>query len=166
MNSVFSKFPFKELSTYVIVIGIFVYNVVLERDLECSCDRQQDYCQTYMVLPSFILFVLQIWMDKTFQRAWKYICACTCVQCCRSENKCKYILVLLYRIIKAAVISLLWVVSVLIDGDWYVCCHNSESEQHPDLACKDKNKNITAEEQKIIAGLKGFSSVSFSSYKS
>ncbi|XP_028439405.1 uncharacterized protein LOC114559128 isoform X2 [Perca flavescens] len=54
--------------------------------------------------------------------------------------------------------SLLWVTSVYIDGDWYVCCWNDDSGQQKQLACKDKN-NITAEEQAIIAELKNHSMV-------
>ncbi|GLD73560.1 uncharacterized protein AKAME5_002488500 [Lates japonicus] len=47
----------------------------------------------------------------------------------------------------------LWVLFVLIDGDWYVCCYNDQSGKYPQLACTDKN-NITAEEKQTIARLK------------
>lgn len=70
-------------------------------------------------------------------------------------------MVVLYTVIKAAFFGLLWVVAVLIDGDWYVCCHNNKSDKYPDLACKDKEKNITLEERKVIAELKSRSLVSF-----
>ncbi|XP_045912792.1 uncharacterized protein LOC123975383 isoform X1 [Micropterus dolomieu] len=92
-----------------------------------------------MTLPFFIVFVLQLWTDRTFQRTWTYTC--------------KFFWVLLYHIIKAAFIGLLWVVSVLIDGHWYVCCQNDQSNEQKYLACKAKNE-ITAVEQQIITELK------------
>ncbi|GLD73559.1 uncharacterized protein AKAME5_002488400, partial [Lates japonicus] len=55
--------------------------------------------------------------------------------------------------IKAAFIGSLWIIAVLIDGDWFVCCYNDQSGKYPQLACTDKN-NITAEEQETIAKLK------------
>lgn len=61
---------------------------------------------------------------------------------------------------KAAFVASLWVVSLLIDGDWYVCCKNKYSDRHPDLACKDK-ESVAPEEKKMIAELKNTSWVSF-----
>jgi len=62
----------------------------------------------------------------------------------------------LHRILKAGLVGSLWVVSVLIDGDWYVCCKNYYTE-HPQLPCK---KNITDEVEVIITKLKNESRVS------
>ncbi len=59
---------------------------------------------------------------------------------------------------KAALVGLLWVASVLIDGDWYVCCKNNGSKQQKQLACK-QGKSITAEEQRIMAELENYSKV-------
>ncbi|CAK6980120.1 uncharacterized protein LOC122981723 isoform X2, partial [Scomber scombrus] len=50
-------------------------------------------------------------------------------------------------------VGLLWIVSVLIDGEWWVCCMNDQSEQQLQLACKDK-RDIKPEEEAIIAELK------------
>ena len=156
MKDVFSKFPLKQLSTFVAFIVIFVYNGVLDRDLECSCNQQLDHCSEYMILPFFILFVLQLWKDKNFQRVCQYTC--------RIIDR-RFLMVMLNTIIKASFFGLLWVVAVLIDGDWFVCCQNYKSEQYPDLACKDQEKNITLEEWKVVTELKGLSLVSCCSYK-
>lgn len=167
MKDFFSKFPPKQLSTFVAFIVIFVYNGVLDRDLECSCDPQLDYCREYMALPFCILFVLQLWKNKTFQRVCQYTCRCR-KNCCDIKDikkQCRFLMVVLYTVIKAGFFGLLWVVAVLIDGDWYVCCWNYKSDKYPDLACKDKEKNITLEERKVIAELKGLSLVSFCFYK-
>ena len=124
MKDVFSKFPPKQLSTFVAFIVIFVYNSVLKRDLECSCNLKHDYCYEYMSLPFFILFVLQLWKDKIFQRVCQYTCFCR-RNCCDIKNmkkQCRFIGVGLYTVIRASFLGLLWVVAVLIDGDWFVCC--------------------------------------------
>ncbi|XP_045911255.1 uncharacterized protein LOC123974517 [Micropterus dolomieu] len=133
-----------------------------------------------MMLPFFILFVLQLWTDKKFQIAWKYTCACTwtcrfnkeccnkcchriccccyCCTCCINYTKrlCKVFCIFLHHIMKAVFIGLLWVASVLIDGDWYVCCWNDQSKQQKQLACKAET-DMTAMERKIIAELKDWS---------
>ncbi|XP_067449588.1 uncharacterized protein [Thunnus thynnus] len=165
MKEVFSKFLtiFKQLSTYLTIIVFFVYTAVLDRDLECTCKNQSRDCNLYMVLPFLISFVLHLWVDKRFQGIWRFT-STTC--CCASNKKCtercesvnKFILILFYKILKAAFIGLLWVICVLLDGDWYLCCWNDGSEQQAQLACKNK-KNITAEEKANIAELKSRSKI-------
>ncbi|XP_078100296.1 uncharacterized protein LOC144513179 [Sander vitreus] len=162
MKNFLPKFALKKLSTYVAVIVIFVHNVVLDKDLKCSCKRQALHCNYYMIMPFFIIFVLQLWTDRTFLRTWKYTCACTrmCTNDCKNDFKkrCKLLSILVYHIVKAVLVGLLWVTSVYIDGDWYVCCQNDHSEQQAQVACKDKDK-LTAEEKAIIAQLKNHSMV-------
>ncbi|XP_044066159.1 uncharacterized protein LOC122882640 [Siniperca chuatsi] len=139
----FAKHISKTAGVHAVVIVIFSYHVVLDKDLACTCKEQLDACWLYMTLPAFLIFVLMLWVDKTFQRAWKYTCGN-----CKNNFCC----VVVYHILKAAFVGLLWAASVLIDGDWYVCCYNDFSGQHTLLACKEKT-NITAEERGIIAEL-------------
>ncbi|XP_049920452.1 uncharacterized protein LOC126402474 isoform X1 [Epinephelus moara] len=104
-----------------------------------------------MAMPFVIIFVVQLWTDKTFLRAWKYactckctwICACSCTPACVSS-----VWALSCHIIKAGFIGSIWIISVLIDGDWWVCCNSGKQ-----LACKDP-KNLTAQNQTTIAELK------------
>ncbi|XP_030278833.1 uncharacterized protein LOC115584980 isoform X2 [Sparus aurata] len=144
----FPKQVLKRFSTYIAVIVIFIYNVVLDRSLECTCEEQTTDCIVYMTLPFFIIFVLQLWTEKTFQRVLNYTCS----------DRCNLLCILFYHILKAAFVGLLWIVSVLIDGDWYVCCLNNGSENQAQLACKNKS-DITPEERKIINKLKNYSLV-------
>ena len=148
----FPKQVLKRFSTYIAVIVIFIYNVVLDRSLECTCGEQKTACIVYMTLPFFIVFVLQLWTEKTFQRVLNYTCS-------TSSDRCNLLCILFYHILKAAFIGLLWIVSVFIDGDWYVCCLNNGSENQAQLACKDKS-DITPEERIIITELKNRSLVS------
>lgn len=150
-----NNFPSKKLSIYATIIVIFTYNVLLEKDVDCTCKTQNTGCSLYMAVPPFIIFFLILWMDKTFKRIWKYTCSCCC-QC--STCSCRLFGVLVRHMMKAALVGLLWVSSVFIDGDWYVCCQNDHSEQQAQLACKEKT-NLTAEERTIIAELKNHSKI-------
>ncbi|XP_067383698.1 calcium homeostasis modulator protein 6-like isoform X1 [Channa argus] len=164
MRNLIPKFALKQFSTYVAVIVIFVNNNVLDKNLECACTKEGQvlHCSLYMALPALILFVLQLWIDKTAQKIWRYLCTCrcTCRSCCCKCECCtgffRFVLVLVYHTLKAVFIGLLWVVSLLIDGDWYVCCNNQS--EHTQLACKDKH-GIRFDEQEVLAALKNTSRV-------
>lgn len=164
------NFPPAKLGICATIIVIFTYNILLDKHGNCTCKQQTTECNLYMCLPLLIIFVLILWMDKKFQRAWKHVCTCRCQKkeseptsqlveptgqkCCRSI----FLWVLIRHFIKAVLVGLLWVVSVLIDGDWFVCCKNNYPNQ-TQLACKD-DKSIEAEERTIIAELKNKSKVS------
>lgn len=164
MKDYLTNFPFAKLSIYATVIVIFTYNVLLERDFACTCKPNTTECSLHMGLPFFIIFVLILWMDRKFQRTWRFTCTCRCsasqpVRLCEQRRCGTFSLVLLRHVMKALLVGLLWVSSVLIDGHWYICCKHDRSEKQAQLACKDKTE-ITGEEQTIIAGLKSFSKVS------
>ncbi|XP_042071768.1 uncharacterized protein LOC121812799 [Haplochromis burtoni] len=180
MKDFLTNFPFRELSIFVTIVGSFTYNLLLERDMACTCKQGTPDCGIYMALPTCIIFILILWTDKKFKTACKFTFACRCesskedgdspspspaavasqeqeqrqeqTKCCRTEL-CG---VLLTRILKAGCVGLLWVVSVLMDGDWYVCCNLEKSNNRTNLACKDK-QNITAEENIIIIEMKNYS---------
>ncbi|CAI5648767.1 uncharacterized protein LOC109196280 [Oreochromis niloticus] len=175
MKDFLTNFPFRELSIFVTIVGSFTYNLLLERDMACTCKQGTPDCGIYMALPACIIFILILWTDKKFKTACKFTFACRCKgskkdgespspaavasqeqeqrqeqsKCCRTEL-CG---VLLIRILKAGCVGLLWVVSVLMDGDWYVCCNLEKSNNRTNLACKDK-QNITAEENITIIEMK------------
>ncbi|CAK6980119.1 uncharacterized protein LOC113744745 [Scomber scombrus] len=146
-------------STYIYksatVIIIFTYTILMDRDMPCTCKPQDDDCNFYMGVPFLIVFVLILRVDRNFQRVWRYTCTPSCTDgersscstwCCNS-----FLWISLRQIIKTALVALLWVVSVLIDGDWWVCCRNDRSVQQAQLACKDI---ISTQEKAIISELK------------
>ncbi|TMS16260.1 hypothetical protein E3U43_013553 [Larimichthys crocea] len=168
MRNVFPKFKFKQLDTFVSVIVIFIYNVVLDKNMECLCELSTPNCNLYMALPFLIIFVLQLTMDRKCHRRW-WRCTSTCTSTDRGTptpamttlkmkkwKKCTCFWIFFFHFMKAAFVASLWVVSLLIDGDWYVCCKNKYSDRHPDLACKDK-ESVAPEEKKMIAELKNTS---------
>lgn len=226
MKDLLEHFPFKKVGTYATVIGIFIYNVLSERDVACTCKDQTHECWIYIILPVVVIMFLLLWVEKPFQRVFRYYCTfqfqCMsltewwnfCIdkvkKCYNKVKKCydkvkkcydkvekydckylkelvlslpsvlsgftkrvwthvkfcvkqlcskKPLCIIVHYILKNALLSLLWILVVLIDGDWYVCCMNDGSEKQAQLACKD-NKNITAEEEVIIDELKNRSKVS------
>ncbi|XP_041760140.1 protein FAM47B-like [Coregonus clupeaformis] len=84
-----------------------------------------------MVLPFLILLLLTLWMDGQFQRVLRMTCRC----------KCNLWGILLAILIKAVTIGLMWVVSVLLDGDWYVCYQRTE------LPCKNNTDDTPYQEE-------------------
>ncbi|XP_041760141.1 uncharacterized protein LOC121587294 [Coregonus clupeaformis] len=112
---------------YMTTFALFLYHVVFDEHLKCLCKHgvkpevTYNHCHVYMVLPTVILFLLTLWMDGQFQRILRITC----------RGKCNLWGRLLAILIKAAAIGFLWVVSVLLDGDWYVCYKRAE------LPCKN-----------------------------
>ncbi|KAL3975062.1 hypothetical protein ACER0C_023688 [Sarotherodon galilaeus] len=185
MKDFLTNFPFRELSMFVTIVGSFTYNVLLGRDMPCTCKQGSPDCGIYMALPTCIIFILILWTDKKFKTACKFTFACRCKGSKKDgespspspaavasqdqkkqqeQSKCyrpELHGVLLTRILKAGCVGLLWVVSVLMDGDWYVCCRQDECNKRTinltaKLACKDK-QNITAEENITIIEMKNCS---------
>lgn len=187
MRDFLKNFPFREFSVFITIVGSFTYNVLLDRDVVCTCIDVATDCRIYLFMPGFIIFFLILWTDKILQRTCNYyIFVCSeklpsllalllkklpLLQSRRPDaeqqdqqknSNCRGALcgVFVSRLIKAFCIGVLWAISVLIDGDWYVCCQNDQSEKQSQLACKDKT-NMTAEENVVINTLKNKSRVSF-----
>ncbi|KAM9752090.1 uncharacterized protein ACNS7B_008719 [Menidia menidia] len=222
MKNFLTNFPLNKVSVFVTIVVSFTYNVLLDRDVACTCeDDDHINCNLYMILPFFIIFFLIVWTEKKFFSTFNYLCGCKCSgpcpnncsdccscccsgccsrwcpdsssenppnnsssgasnppdsssgccsrhcprccpccksccdSCCDSKYCCQFWWIVIISIFKAGLVGLLWVVSVLIDGDWYVCCKNDGSEQQKHLACK--KTNITALEQVEISQLKNYS---------
>ncbi len=161
MSKIFPKFALKHLGTFFAIIVIFLYDVVFNMSFNCSCGEQVHYCNSYMALPCCSLIFIQLWMDKTLLGALKFtFISKSGDECCKIQCRSRFFCVLLLHFIKALFVGVLWVVVVLIDGDWYVCCKIDPSDKRKKLPCR-KTDNITLEEHKIIADLKNESSVSF-----
>lgn len=158
MQDLLANFPFRKISIFVIIIGSFTYNVLLDRNVGCACKGVDIDCWVYLLSPAFIIFILILCIDKKMRTACRYSCACT-----RPCKCCRFFGVVISHILKAICVGLLWIVSVLIDGDWYVCCNVGRSEQQAKIACSDRT-NITSEEKEIITEEKNVSRVSISSF--
>lgn len=168
-RSIWTKMPIKNFlpdslsrfATYATVIVIITYNALFEREVACTCKDQDIHCNLYMSIPIFVIMLMLLWKDKTFIGVCRY-------RCMKRNRKCgcnctgKYVRVILLQIGKAAMVGLLWLVSVFMDGDWYACCHNGLSGLDAQIPCKEKATR-TIEEQEMIDNLKNDSKVSVTS---
>ncbi|XP_030590241.1 uncharacterized protein LOC115783518 [Archocentrus centrarchus] len=111
-------------------IGIFILIIFISfyySYLTCSCDGRTFRCNEFMAVPFFIVFFLILLIDRTFRRTAKHAAILSGV--------------VVKRVIRAILFGLLWVVAVLIHGDWYFCC--KIDQKHITLPCKT---NLTTEE--------------------
>uniref|UniRef100_A0A3Q0TDQ3 Uncharacterized protein n=1 Tax=Amphilophus citrinellus TaxID=61819 RepID=A0A3Q0TDQ3_AMPCI len=160
MKNFLQDVSFRRYSTFVALIVIFVHKYVLDRNMQCTCtDEDVISCSLYLGIPFFILFLLQLWTDEKFTRLCKYSCGCLCGPECECNPKTRFCMVLLYHIMKAFCIGLLWILAVLFDGDWYVCCVEAYSGSHFGLACKTEKRH---KDRELTARLTNVSMVSFS----
>ncbi|XP_078100302.1 uncharacterized protein LOC144513185 [Sander vitreus] len=139
--------------TYIAVIAVFI---LFGSNFECTCRQQVFDCNVYLALPVVIVFLLILWSDRSFQNVCRLLCRG--VPGGTHTHPCSFWGSFFYPFIKAAFIGLLWLVVVLIDGDWYICCQNNHSEQQRQLACKAVGR-ITEEERETIAELRNKSRV-------
>ncbi|KAK2850912.1 hypothetical protein Q5P01_007188 [Channa striata] len=136
---------FEQAGVYATVMGMFSYNFLYDKSFVCSKPAPQWVCWTYMLVPVLLILVLRLWMDRSFRRDWKLTLArdeCTC------GGSCYFWTVLCTHILKSLFVGLLWCVSVLVDGDWYVCCSSccnvtlTNAELKSDLANESRIQGL------------------------
>lgn len=145
----------RNFCTYFAVVVIIL---MLGRNFQCTCKPQASDCNFYLTLPFCILFVFILWTDRNFQRVCKHLCSSACGGSNRLHT-CSFFGSLVPHVVQAAMIGLLWVIYVFLDGNWYVCCLNNHSAQQAQLACKSDG-SLTDEERVLVAELKNKSRVS------
>uniref|UniRef100_UPI0037E7EEC5 uncharacterized protein isoform X2 n=1 Tax=Semicossyphus pulcher TaxID=241346 RepID=UPI0037E7EEC5 len=123
----------KDNSNVFVISGLIFSYQTVKGEFPCSCKPQAQFCFAYMLMPSSMLFVLMLATDARFQRALQYT-----IRTCSSNFLC----VLFSRSVKALCVGMLWVASVLLDAEWYVCCWNNNPRNVAELQC-EKKKDIT-----------------------
>lgn len=94
------------------LFALYYYHVILDKDMYCSCTSLNLDCWVYLFAPGLVLFLVQLWVDLMFSRGLRLLC--TGVWAVAPA--------LIWRVFEAGFVGLLWVQSVLLDGDWYLCC--------------------------------------------
>ncbi|XP_065817880.1 uncharacterized protein [Labrus bergylta] len=170
MKDILNKLASNHLSTYVSIILMFTYTILSNRDFACACKPQVLNCNSYLFLPFSIVFLLTLWTNGGFLKVCRYTLCCSegcskkccskkccskkcCSKKCCSKKCCCFLIFASLKVVEAVSVGLLWVVFVLVDGDWYVCCRNNGSDAQVVLACKAK-ENITKDERAMISELK------------
>lgn len=100
-----------------------IFQYVFTLDFQCPCDPGENthVCVVYKISPAISLFIVMMIADKRI----------FCIFCINGRGiQCKSI-ILLMSIIKASSVACLWIIAVLIDGDWYVCLATTNYTLHP-----------------------------------
>lgn len=95
------------------LFALYYYHVILDKDMLCSCTSLTLDCWVYLLAPALVLFLVQLWVDQVFSRGVSLLCG---------GVRGRVAPVLIWRFLEAGFVGLLWVQSVLLDGDWYLCC--------------------------------------------
>lgn len=95
------------------LFALYYYHVILDKDMLCSCTSLGLDCWVYLMAPGVVLFLAQLWVDVVFSRGLRLLCG---------GAGGRVAPVLIWRVLEAGFVGLLWVQSVLLDGDWYLCC--------------------------------------------
>lgn len=101
------------------IFALYYYHVILDKDMLCSCSSLNLDCWVYLLAPSLVLFTVQLWVDPVFSRGVRLLC---------TGAGGPVAPVLIWRVLEAGFVGLLWVPSVLLDGDWYLCCGRGTRE--------------------------------------
>lgn len=97
--------------------ALYFYHLRLDKDMRCSCQSLAKDCWVYLLVPGLVLFVVQLWVDLVFARGLKLLHGGV-----QGPLGSGISPVLVRRVLEAGFVGLLWVQSVLLDGDWYLCC--------------------------------------------
>lgn len=100
-------------SAFVAFLFWIIFQYVFRLDFQCPCDPKENahVCVVYMIFPAISLFIVVMIAGKRIRSIF------------RSNGTglhCKSI-ILLMPIIKAFCVACLWIIVVLLDGDWYAC---------------------------------------------
>ncbi|XP_006803790.1 uncharacterized protein LOC102785340 [Neolamprologus brichardi] len=109
----------------------------------CACSTFE--CNEIIVVPIFLIFFLMLLIDQTFRSTAKHPSTFLCI--------------VLKRVIRAFLISLLWIVAVLIFTDWYGCCKTDEntSKLFCELGIHTTEEEAQKTEVQIKSKLAGYS---------
>lgn len=110
-------------SAFAIVAFFIIVQYIFKLDFTCPCQPyyKKIACLVYMAWPCLILCFLLMMMDPQFMK----ICRgeCSFVHCCMF-------------FLRSFSAGLLWVITALINGDWFVCLRSINPKEQ--LSCKDQ----------------------------
>lgn len=134
----------------ILVMLLLCYHLWFQIDFACPCspDRNYIHCFGYMVLPCLIIISIIVWNDKRIGRIFRYGCYHSSIK--RKQCKGKFCFEFFIYLLQAATSGFLWCGSVLVDGDWYVCCGAANTEELITLCCRNESEIGPAEwEEKV-----------------
>ncbi|XP_041858903.1 uncharacterized protein LOC121651089 isoform X1 [Melanotaenia boesemani] len=157
MKDFLTSFPSGQFTLFFTITACFAYHAMVDETLSGSSVHD---CNVHMVVPAVVLFFLKLWADQSFQRAFIFVFKGLCTRFLYLKMLSR---VFLFGFSKALLVALLWVIAMLVDGDWYVCCNENHCEHEMQQICKNQS-NITSEEKLYITEMKTRSKVSLTSF--
>ncbi len=132
---------------FAFIFLVFQYSFKLDFQCPCNAFSNDAFCFIYILIPSFgLLLVLTLTTKTCTIMCTRGSCSCACCsRGCFWRNVCKHI-------VRNMVLSSLWIATIFIDGDAWVCYNLTEkniTNWYDQTPCKEKNKH-TAEESTNI----------------
>ncbi|KAJ8253261.1 hypothetical protein GJAV_G00210850 [Gymnothorax javanicus] len=152
-------------SAFVVITSFFIFKDVLKVEFACPCTSSgpvKEFCIYFAALPCLSFFLLFILIDTRCMRIFG--CYDGMATCC-SEKAIKqrnhHWCVAFERVVKGSCVASMWLVTLLNDGDWFVCIstpniNSTAGQLH--IACMDKEK-LTQEEILILRFLENESRI-------
>lgn len=138
-------------SVFVAFLFLIIFQFVFKVDFECPCDPEENsqVCAIYMSLPAISLCIIVIITEKSSMSIF-------CSNGTGTTYKC---IVFIMSVIKGLSVASLWIITLLIDGDWYACLKTTNYDLPPyeQIFCK---KNKTPADDAEIQVQKSLSCVS------
>lgn len=132
----------------ILVLLLLCYHLWFQIDFVCPCtsDRNYLHCYSYIVLPTCIIICIILWNDVRIGRFLRY--SCNYISLERKRSRMKFCIQFFICVLQAATSGFLWCGSVLVDGDWYVCC-GFDTEETKTLVCVEKEMSQTEKNKRI-----------------
>ncbi|XP_041795577.1 calcium homeostasis modulator protein 4-like [Chelmon rostratus] len=147
----------------IVVMLLLCYHLWFQIDFACPCNSNRNFihCYGYMVLPSLIIISLILWNDKRIGRIFRYACYHSSVRKGRCSYRGRFCFQFFIYLLQATSSGFLWCGSVLVDGDWYVCCGTDSSEELMLLSCMKEGEmgpaeratKVTLKNRSMVIGL-------------
>ncbi len=117
-------------SVFVAFLFLIIFQFVFKVDFECPCDPKENLqvCTIYMSLPAISLCIKVIITEESTRSIF-------CSNGTGTTYKC---IVFIMSVIKGLSVASLWIITLLIDGDWYACLKTTNYDLPPyeQIFCK------------------------------
>lgn len=144
-----------------IILGLLLlcYHLWFQIDFVCPCSKERNliHCYGYMVLPCVMLTSIILWNDARIGRIFRY----GCYHSSNKKRQCRgtFCFEFMAYVLQAATSGFLWCGSVLVDGDWYVCCGSEDAGEIRLLSCMtdgemrlaEMNRKITLKNRSMVS---------------
>lgn len=110
-------------SAFVGFLFWIIFQYVFKMDFKCPCDpeRNTHVCVVYVTLPTISLFILVMITDKHIRSIF----------CSNGRGTAYKCIIILMSLIKGLSVASLWIITVLMDGDWYACLTTTNYDLPP-----------------------------------